>query len=290
MKKAICGFLKQTALEAVGAFLVALATYNVALYAKFPMTGFSGITLILYRLFRIPMGVSSLLLNLPLIFLCWKLIGRNFLLKSFRCMILCSVMLDHVAPLLPVYQGDRMIAALLTGTLCAIGYAIVYLEGSSTGGLDFISMAIKALRPHVHLGTITFSLDLGIILAGAFLFQDLDGIVYGLIVSFLCSALIDRIILGMNIGQMALIVAPSGMGKMICDMIDDSTKRGSTIFPAKGGYQEDEKDVVMVAGSAKDIYRVQRILKEKVPEAFIIVMESKEVQGEGFRITRVAGG
>ena len=102
MKKAICGFLKQTALEAVGAFLVALATYNVALYAKFPMTGFSGITLILYRLFRIPMGVSSLLLNLPLVFLCWKLIGRTFLLKSFRCMILCSVMLDHVAPLLPV--------------------------------------------------------------------------------------------------------------------------------------------------------------------------------------------
>lgn len=100
--------MKETILEALGAALMGIATYNIALYAQFPMTGFSGIVMILYRLFGLPMGIASLLLNIPLILLCRKLIGTEFLLKSFRCMFLCSVMLDVFCPMLPVYQGDRM--------------------------------------------------------------------------------------------------------------------------------------------------------------------------------------
>lgn len=286
----IRNFFQETIMEALGAALVAVATYNIALHAQFPMTGFSGISLILFRLFRIPMGVSSLLLNIPLVFLCRKIIGRAFLLKSFRCMILCSWMLDVVAPLLPVYQGDRLIAALLTGTLSALGFALIYLQGSSSGGLDFLSMAIKAVQPHRNLGSITFSLDMIIILAGAFLFRDVDGIVYGMIVNFLCATLVDRIILGRNTGNVALIVSPSGMGASVCALIDRETRRGSTILNGRGGYQADGKDVVLVAGSAKDIYRIQKCLHEHLPESFVIILESKEVQGEGFTITRVAGG
>lgn len=286
----LVSLLRQLITETAAAFLIALATYNVALYAQFPMTGFSGICLILYRLFGLPLGIGSLLLNIPLIFLSWKLIGKEFLFKSFRSMLICSFFLDYIAPALPVYEGDRLIAALLTGTLGAIGYAMIYLNGSSTGGIDFISMSIKALRPHMRLGTITFTLDLCIILAGGLIFRDLDGIVYGMIVNFLTATLVDRIILGMNTGKVALIVAPEGDGKQICDLIDDITKRGSTILPAKGGYREEGKDVIMVAGSAKDISRIQRMLKGKAPRAFIIILESQEVQGEGFRITQVAAG
>lgn len=274
--------------EALGSLILAVTTYNVALFAEFPMTGFSGIAMILYRLFGIPMGLSTILLNIPVAILCGKLIGKQFLVKSFRCMVISSLMLDYLAPLLPVYQGDRMIAALITGAVGALGYAMIYVRGSSTGGSDFIVMAVKAVRPYWNLGTIAFLSDVGVILAGGIIFKDLDGIVYGMIINLLFAVVVDKVILGMNAGMVALIVTEQG--KMVTEEVDRCCMRGSTILKAAGGYQYDKKDVVMVAGSNKDIYQVQKRIREVEPKAFMIIMDSHEVHGEGFRITRVAGG
>ena len=71
-------------------------------------------------------------------------------------MIVSSLIIDYVAPLFPVYQGDRLLAALCTGVFGGIGYAIIYTRNSSTGGSDFIIMAVKALKPHLSLGNIAF--------------------------------------------------------------------------------------------------------------------------------------
>lgn len=273
--------------ECVGSFLIAITTYNIALYASFPLTGFSGISMILYRLFKIPMGMSSIVMNIPVAILCWKMIGKGFLFKSFRCMVISSVMLDYLAPLFPVYMGDRMVAALITGTISGIGYALIYLRGSSTGGADFIIMAVKVLKPHINLGTITNVSGIVVILAGSVIFRDLDGIVYGMIINLLAAVVVDKMILGMNSGKVGLIVTRHG--KLICEEIDRCCRRGSTILNAVGGYQYEKKDVVMVAGTSKDIYQIQKRVKEADPESFMIILESREVQGEGFRITRVAG-
>lgn len=93
-------------------------------------------------------------------------IGRSFLLKSMRCMFISSLFIDSLAPLFPFYTGSRLLAALVTGILGGIGYAIIYTRGSSTGGADFLIMALKSMKPHLRLGTIAFSIDIGIILMG----------------------------------------------------------------------------------------------------------------------------
>ena len=167
--------LVQMMWELVGSIFVAIGIYNFAVQAKFPMTGFSGISIILYRLFNIPIGFSTILLNIPVAILCYKLLGKKFFISSIRCMILSSLIIDYVAPLFPVYQGDRLLAALCTGVFGGIGYAIIYTRNSSTGGSDFIIMAVKALRPHLSLGNIAFLSDVGIILVGGILFKDVDG-------------------------------------------------------------------------------------------------------------------
>ena len=275
-------------IEVFASVLIALATYNVALYAQFPMTGFSGIALIIYRLFHIPIGLSTILLNIPVALICYKLIGRKFLLKSVRCMILSSFIMDYIAPLLPVYEGNRMIAAIIVGVLGGFGYAMIYIRGSSTGGSDFIIMAVKAVKPHLNVGSIAFLSDVGIILAGGIIFRDLEGIVYGMIINYLFAVVVDKVILGMNSGKVALIVTDHGAA--VCTLIDECCMRGSTILNAAGGYRGDKKDVVMVAGNNKDIYQIQKAVKVLDPNSFIIIMESNEVHGEGFRITKVAGG
>lgn len=135
--------------EVLGSMLIALGLYNFALEAKFPMSGFSGLAMIIYRLFGLPIGVTTILLNIPVTILCFRVLGKSFFLRSLRCMVISSVCVDVIAPLLPVYQGDRMLSALCTGVLSGIGYALIYMRNSSTGGADFISMSLKAVKPHL---------------------------------------------------------------------------------------------------------------------------------------------
>ena len=174
------------------------------------------------------MLVPAEVLNIPLAFLCYKLLGRGFFLRSMRCMVISSIFIDYIGPMLPAYDGDRLLAALCTGVTMGVGYALIYMQNSSTGGADFVVMAMKAVRPHLSLGKLAFVTDVAIVLAGGFLFRDVDGIIYGMIVSFLFSAVIDKVMYGANAGKLALVVTTQGT--KICQVIDDTCKRGSTIL------------------------------------------------------------
>ena len=145
-------FATQLLWEFIGSVFIAAGIYNFAVQAKFPMTGFSGISIILYRLLNIPIGLSTIVLNVPLAIVCYRLLGKKFFISSLRCMVLSSLMIDYVAPLFPVYEGDRLLAALCTGVFGGIGYALIYSKNSSTGGSDFIIMAVKASNRIYLLG------------------------------------------------------------------------------------------------------------------------------------------
>ncbi len=279
-------WIKELIVEFIGSFLIALGLYNFALYAQFPMTGFSGIALILYRLFGLPIGLTTILLNLPVAVLCYRMLGRGFFLRSLRCMVICSVMVDYVAPLLPVYEGDRLLAAICTGVIGGFGYAMIYMYNSSTGGSDFIVMAIKSVRPHISLGNIAFWSDVGVILLGGIIFRDVDGIVYGMIINYIFAIVVDKVMCGLNRGKVALIVTEHG--EAVADAIDVCCQRGTTIFKAVGGYKKEQKEVVLCAYSVRETYLIERTAKRVDAKSFMIVMDASEVLGEGFRVRRVA--
>lgn len=278
--------LKKYLLEILGSFIVAIGIYNFAVQATFPMTGFSGISIILYRLFNIPIGLSTVFLNIPLAILCFKLLGKNFFISSIRCMLLSSFFIDYVVIYLPVYTGDRLLAALCTGIFAGIGYALIYMQNSSTGGSDFIIMAVKAIKPHIPLGKITFLSDLLIVIIGGYIFQDIDGIIYGIIVSWLMSKIVDQMIYGANSGKFAFIITKKAIE--ITKVIDECSGRGSTILPAQGGYQQEDKQIVVCASNDKEMFTIQQKVKQTDPESFIVILESHEVHGNGFSIVQVA--
>lgn len=268
--------------EIVGSFLIALAVHNFAFAAGFPMTGFSGIAIILNRFFDIPIGISTILLNIPVALLCYRLIGRSFLQKSVRCMVISSLFIDYVAPLFPFYEGSRLLAALVTGVLGGIGYAVIYTRGSSTGGADFLIMALKQIKPHLRLGTIAFLIDVGIILWGGLLFRDFDGILYGMIVNYLFAVMVDKVFYGLNAGKLAFIV--TGHGKDVCNIIEECSSRGSTILKSQGGYRLENKQTVMVVSTSKQMYRILQEVRAYDPDAFIILLEAHEIHGRGFSV------
>ena len=279
-------WLRDTAVELVGSVLTGIAIYNFAVPAAFPMTGFSGLALILYRLFSLPIGVMTIVLNIPVAILCYRLLGRQFFFKSLRCMVLSSLFIDYVAPLLPLYTGGRLLAAICTGVIGGLGYAMIYITNSSTGGSDFIVMAVKAVQPYVQLGKIIFITDAVIIGLGGLIFKDFDGVIYGLIIDYIYAIVTDKLMYGMNAGKLALVV--TDYGKAAADKIDELCGRGTTIIEARGGYRGDHRDVVMCACSTKEMLTVERAVRLIDPNAFTVILESNEVLGEGFKSFRVA--
>ena len=89
-------FAIQLFYEIFGSICIAAAIYNFAVQAEFPMTGFSGISIILYRLLNIPIGLSTVLLNIPVAALCYKLLGKKFFISSIRCMLISSFFIDYI--------------------------------------------------------------------------------------------------------------------------------------------------------------------------------------------------
>ena len=269
--------------DIIGGILLTIATYSFAVPADFPMTGVSGVALIFYQAFGLPVGALTVILNIPIIICCYKTLGKQFYIKSLRSTLITSAVMDILGPQLPLYQGDLILAAICTGVLLGIGYAIIFMRGSSTGGFDFIMMAIKYYRPHLSLGKIGFALDAMVILIGAVTIGNgMDSVIYGLVLNYLYSTVRDRLISGTSSGKLTLII--SDHPREIVDEIDKLVDRGSTLLKAIGGYTGEEKEVVMCASSSKEMYAIRKRVHEIDERAFVIVVESNEVIGEGFRL------
>ena len=265
----------------LGGLLIGIGIYNFAVNAAFPLAGISGIALIFYHLFKLPIGFVTMLLNIPIALFCFKTLGRRFFVRSVQSVIITSLVIDYVVPLLPLYSGDRLLAAVCTGVFSGLGYALIFMDNSSTGGMDFITMAVKFKRPHISLGKIVFISDTIVVLIGGFIFKDVDGTIYGMIITYLLTIVIDKILYGIDAGKVTLIVTEKG--RDVSRLIDEYSGRGSTLIKAKGSYSGNEKDVVMCACNNKQMYTIRKLVKEIDPDAFTVIMESNEVVGEGFK-------
>lgn len=268
-------------LQTVGCFISAAGIYSFAVASGVPVTGIAGLCAILYRLFGVPMGLSNVLINIPIILFSYKLLGKSFFVRSVYCMALFALFTDYLLPQLPVYQGDRLLATLCGGVVCGIGDALIYMNNSSTGGLDFITMAIKVNHPHLPFGNITFAAALAVILLNGAVFRDVDSIIYGIMFNFASSAVINKMMFGFSSSMLAMIVTDNG--KAACDAIDRVADRGSTILQGRGGYGGAPKDVVLCACSDKQLYEIEHAVQAIDPGCFIIMLQSNEVHGEGFR-------
>lgn len=270
-------------MDALSGLCIGIALYNFAADAKFPLTGLSGIAMIFYQYWGWKIGLTTIIMNIPLIVWAYKVLGKKFLLKSFKTMAIGTVMMDFVAPLIPKIDiGNLLLNAVVVGVFTGLGYALVYMRNSSTGGADFVMMIIKAKHPHMSLGRIFFIVDVVIIVIDTIAYaHSFEALCYGFVISYIGSLVVDKVMISADAGMMCMIV--TNKAEAIADAIDKAVERGTTIFTAKGGYKGDERQVLMCACSDKQMYQVNRVAKKIDVDAFIVIMESKAVYGEGFK-------
>lgn len=274
--------IKDILMDVMGGLFIAIGVYNFAVASGFPVAGVSGIAILFYYFWKIPIGLMTNILNIPIAIVCYRLLGKTFFIKSVKTMLISNAMLDFVAPMLPIYEGELILSAICMGVFSGIGYALIYMRDTSTGGADFVIMAIRKLKPHFSLGMIILVMDFVIVISGGILMHgNIDSIIYGLISTYILSVVVDKTMYGLHAGKLALIVTEHG--QEVADRIDVLTQRGSTLLKGVGSYTKHEKQVVMCACNNKQMHMVQKAVKEVDPEAFLVSMESNEVRGRGFK-------
>ena len=280
--KNIKTYLIDFLVDIIGSLCVSIGVYNFAAASGFPVTGVSGIALVFYHYWHLPIGLVTMLLNIPIILVCGRILGMKFMLRSFKTMLISMFIMDGIAPLLPVYQGELILSCICMGIFSGTGYALIYMRGSSTGGSDFITMSIRAKKPHLSLGRIIMTLDCFILLICGFLIGgNIDSIIYGLIATSIVSIVVDKVMYGLDAGKVSLIVTDHG--KEITNKIYELTGRGATLLRGSGSYSQNDKHVVMCACNYKQMHVVQRAVKEVDENAFMVIMEANEVRGKGFK-------
>ena len=281
-KKKIKNITLNLAADIVGSFLIAVGIYNFATASEFPVTGITGIAQVLYIYFGLPIGTMTTIINIPIILACVRVLGVKFVVKSLKTLLISNFFMDVVAPLLPIYEGDLMLSSICMGLFAGLGYALIFMRDSSTGGVDFISLTIRALKPHISLGRIIVIVDCALLLVCGFLLGgNVDKIIYGLIATYIVSVVVDKVMYGLDAGKVTLIVTEKGYD--VAEKIHELTERGATLLKAVGSHTKTDKQVVMCACSYKQMHMVQRAVKEVDSSAFLVMMEANQVRGEGFR-------
>lgn len=180
--------------DIVGSFLISIGIYNFATASGFPVTGVSGIAQVLYFYFGLPIGSMTTLLNLPIILICGRVLGVKFMAKSFKTLLIANFFMDVIAPLFPIYKGELILSSICMGLFAGLGYALIFLRDSSTGGLDFVTLTIHALKPQLSLGKIITVVDCAVLLiCGLLMGGEVDKIIYGLLAICIAAIVVDKV-------------------------------------------------------------------------------------------------
>ncbi len=239
--------------------------------------GISGIATILYHLFNVPLGLTIVVLNVPLFLFGFRAVGKSFAIRTAYSLMLYSV----AAEVIPVPAAqDHFLGCVYGGVLVGIGIGLVVRSGGSTGGTD---MAAKMLSTHfrsVGMGTFVFCIDFVVIIASGLLFEP-EVALYALASLFVTSKLIDAITVGLSAAKAFYII--SEKNQELAAAIMEKLQRGVTLLNAKGMYSGSEKSVLLcVLPWRTEGVRLKRLVRSIDPSAFVIVADVSEVLGEGF--------
>lgn len=243
--------------------------------------GVSGLSTIFFFLFGIPIGTAAFLINIPLFFLAWFTIGKQYTIKSIISVVLFSVIMDVCIKDVPTYFGNPMLAAIFGGVLIGGGQAIAFLRDSSTGGTDIVGKFIQKRHPHLSLGKIILLIDGVVVLISMFVFDSIEVCLYAIITIFVGTKLIDVIIYGADTGKLAYIV--SSQSKIISEKIINELDRSATFLKGSGAFSGEDTDVLICAIRTNEFFKLKRYVYEVDPAAFMIVTDSTEIFGEGFK-------
>ncbi len=247
--------------------------------------GFTGIAIIVKEVTSglisggIPLWVTNLLLNVPMIPIVLKIKGWDFAKRTVAGSLLLSFWLAVIPYVKLFEQPDLFLTSVFGGVSMGIGIGLVFLGKGTTGGTDMCGAILQHFFPHISLPKLMQLLDIIITAIGIFVFGVRIAL-YSIVVVYLTAKVSDRIMEGSTSAKMLYII--SDQSKTIADEILNKLGRGVTGLCGYGMYTNQDKTILICVISPREIARIKDLVLEIDNKAFVIVNDSREVLGEGF--------
>lgn len=274
------------ALITIGAFIMASGYVLFISPYKIVPGGVYGIGIILYHLIGIPVGLTGLALNIPLTIIGIRLLGPRFGVKTVVGFILASVFIDGIAFLYgtePLVENDPLLSSIFGGVFLGLGLGMIFKARATSGGSSIIAMVMTKYT-RIPLGQSLMVIDAMIVFLGLLSFGDWTIPLYSLIVIFITGKVIDIVLEGFSYEKTLFIV--SDKYEEIAAKILEDLNRGGTFIEGKGMYKKDEKKIIFVNVTRREVAILQDFINQIDPEAFVTVIEASEILGKGFRSLR----
>ncbi len=261
----------------LGALVMTLGLNMFLIPNKIASGGVSGLGIILFHTFNIPVGLTILLSNIPLFIAAGKFLGMKFVVRSLAGTFFLSAFVE-ILGFLPVLTTDLLLASIYGGIILGVGLGLVFRSGGSTGGTALASQLIKYFFG-LSTGQSLLGIDF-IIIALAGLVFSAELAMYALISLFVTSKVIDFVQEGLGFSKACYII--SNNGPKIARAILTDLDRGVTVLKGEGGFTGREKDILLCVVSQAEVSSLKRIVWNIEPDSFVIVSNVHEVLGEGF--------
>ncbi|MBD5088407.1 MAG: YitT family protein [Clostridiales bacterium] len=262
----------------LGTTIMAFAVNMVYTPANMVTGGVSGLAILVYRCFGIPAGITNYILNIPLLWLGWKIKGREFIKKTIFATFSFSIML-LVIPVITVVKEDLWLATLLGASISGIGLGFVFGADTSTGGSDLAATLLHHWKKRYPVSTLLAIIDGSIVFIGAIVFGFYQAL-YAIVAVFITSRVMDACLAGVQFGKAVMVF--SNKNEEIGNRIMVEKNRGVTLLEGMGMYEKMEKRVLLCVVSKKEVIGILDIIHNEDKKAFVIVLETKEIFGEGF--------
>lgn len=264
----------------IGTALMAAGTAFFMLPNKLSTGGFSGIATIFYYLFNFNMGITILILNIPLfVIACFK-IGINFLSKAIIGTVSLSLFIDLFIQF-GVITSDRLLASIYGGIITGLGTSMVLKANASTGGSDLLAVIIKKFKPYFRTGNLIIIIDSIIVILNVITFKQLEIALYSGIAIYIMGKVIDIFLEGIHFAKIIYII--SDKNEDISKKINNEIGRGTTLLYGRGMYRGEDRNVLLCVASRNEIGQITQIIKKLDKHAFTIISNAREVFGKGFK-------
>lgn len=273
--------LKNFSLLTISTLIMAVGIYFFKFANNFTFGGITGIAVLVAKFLPISASDFSFVVNILLLIIGWIVLGKSFAEKTAYSTILLSIslsLLERIYPMSHPLTNEPLLELIFAILLPALGSAILFNIGASSGGTDVIAMILKKYTS-IDIGKGLMTSDLIFTLAGFLVFNVKTGL-YSLFGLIMRSALIDNFIESFNRSKYFHVVTSNAT--CICDFIQNDLQRGATIVNATGAFTGDDKYIILTVLSPSQAVKLRNFIKEQDPKAFLLVSNTSEIIGKGF--------
>ena len=243
--------------------------------------GLTGAAVILTRIIPITLGTLIVIMNIPIMILgAWKF-GARFTLSTLYTLVVSSAFMEIFERMGYVVTHDKILAALVGGTLMGAGMGLCLRMEITTGGIDIIIKVLRQKYRQVKSGEMYLIIDGLILAAAALYFKDIEVSMYAGVAIVISTYILDKVLYGSDEAKLVYIV--SNKRKIIATRMMVELNMGVTLVEGKGAYNMENTEVIMCVMHKQNLTKVRNLVSEVDPEAFMIVSSATEVFGEGFK-------